>query len=175
MNVVAPMLAGALARSDRSFFERRSGLAAAAFLQTALLWGWHSPAILAQAFSIPPLLLVMHVSLFLAAVWFWLAVISEAKRGAWLPLGALLVTGKLFCLLGVLLTFAPRMIYEQVAIICFGSAMPPDPILRDQQLAGLLMLTACPIVYVTAAVVIARHRLIVISRSGGWTLPRRPI
>jgi putative membrane protein len=173
MNVVAPVLAGALVRIDSRFVTQRVSLAAAAALQITLLWGWHSPAILAEAFATAPLLLAMHISLFLAAVWFWLAVIAEARRGGWFPLAALLVTGKLFCLLGILLTFAPRVLYEQVAIICFGSAVSPGPVLQDQQLAGLLMLTACPMVYMTAALVIVRRRLIALSCGGGWSLPRR--
>jgi putative membrane protein len=175
MNVVAPLLAGALVRSESRIAEQRLSLAAAATLQIVLLWGWHSPAVLAEAFAVAPLLLAMHISLFLAAVWFWLAVMGEAKRGGWFPLAALLVTGKLFCLLGILLTFAPRVLYEQAAIICFGSAASAELILKDQQLAGLLMLTACPMVYVTAALMIARRRLIVLGRSGGWSLPRRAV
>lgn len=175
MNVFAPVLAGAVMRIDSRIVEQRSALAAAAALQIMLLWGWHSPAILAEAFATPPLLLAMHLSLFLAAVWFWLAVMSEAKRGGWVPLAALLVTGKLFCLLGILLTFAPRVLHEQVAIICLGSAASSELVLKDQQLAGLLMLTACPMVYVTAALLIARRRLIELGRNGGWSLPRRTV
>jgi putative membrane protein len=173
MNLVAPVLAGILARVENRAATRSAPLAVATGLQIILLWGWHSPGILAAAFESAPLLIVMHFSLFLAAVWFWLAVIAEAKRGGWWPLAALLVTGKLFCLLGVLLTFAPRALYEQAAIICFGSAALPSLLLEDQQLAGLLMLTACPIVYVAASIVIARRHLTVLGRSGGWSLPRR--
>jgi putative membrane protein len=99
----------------------------------------------------------------------------EAARAGWSALAALLVTGKLFCLLGVLLTFAPRAIYGQIALLplCFG-IVSPRPILHDQQLAGLLMLAACPVVYVTAAIVIARRRLAALDRDGGWSLGRRP-
>jgi len=173
MNLIAPLLAGALARLHDDAAERGAPLAAAAGLQIILLWGWHSPGILAAAFESVPLLIVMHASLLVAAVWFWLAVIAAAKRGGWSPLAALLVTGKLFCLLGVLLTFAPRALYEQAAIICLGSAALPSRLLEDQQLAGLLMLTACPIVYVSAAIAIARRHLTALGRSGGWSLPRR--
>lgn len=175
MNVVAPLLAGALVRIEgieSRLPDRR--LAAAAALQIMLLWGWHSPAILTEAFRSTPLLVLMHLSLFLAAVWFWLGAIAGARRGGWSPLAALLLTGKLFCLLGVLLTFAPRALYEQVAIICYGGT-PLRGLLEDQQLAGLLMLTACPIVYVSAAIAIARRQLTVLGRGGGWNLPRRTV
>lgn len=175
MSIVAPVLAGVLLRIDGKVAEWPTSLAGATALHVVLLWGWHSPALLARAFDSTLLMAAMHVSLFAAAVWFWLSVMAEAKRGSWLPLAALLVTGKLFCLLGVLLTFAPRALYEQVAIICFGSAMSPGLLLQDQQLAGLLMLTACPMVYVTAAIVITRRRLTALGRSDGWSPPRRTI
>jgi putative membrane protein len=54
---------------------------------------------------------------------------------------ALLLTGKLTCLLAVLLVFAPRALYPHAA-------------LADQQFAGLLMLAACPLSYLGAALVI---------------------
>jgi putative membrane protein len=116
------------------------------------------------------MMFAMHASLFLAAVWFWLAVITEAARANWSPLAALLVTGKLFCLLGVLFTFAPRAIYGQAALLqlCFGAASP-WPLLEDQQFAGLLMLAVCPVVYVGAAIVMARRWLSALDRSGGWS------
>jgi putative membrane protein len=175
MNMAAPLCAAGLLRIDRALFERRvTHIALATASQIGLVWGWHSPLVFETAAVSAPMMFVMHVSLFLAACWFWLAVITEAARAGWSPLAALLVTGKLFCLLGVLLTFAPRVIYGQVALLplCFGT-VSPWPILHDQQLAGVLMLAACPVVYVTAAVVIARRRLAALDRDGGWSLGRR--
>ena len=83
-----------------------------------------------------------------------------------------LATGKLFCLFGVLLTFSPRTIYGSLAPICFDPASP-RPLVEDQQLAGLLMLAACPLVYVTAAIAIARRRLAALARDGGWSFGQR--
>lgn len=153
-------------------------LAAATFFQIAILWGWHSPAAFAAATASAVLMALMHLSLFVAALWFWVSVFKATRRADWAPLGALLITGKLFCLLGLLLAFAPRTLYASAAFIqsCFaadGSFDVPPPV-ADQQLAGLLMLTACPLVYVTAAIAIA-SRLLRRVGTEGWTLPARAV
>lgn len=62
---------------------------------------------------------------------------------------ALLLTGKLACLLGALLIFAPRELYRLHGL----------PSLEDQQLAGLLMITACPLSYVVAGVAMAAQAI----------------
>ena len=85
-----------------------------------------------------------------SAVIFWLSVCSARPAQWWQAILALLVTGKLACLLGALLVFAPRPIYS-VAHHGFD--------LADQQMAGLLMLAACPLSYVLAAIVIAVETL----------------
>ncbi|WP_309084758.1 cytochrome c oxidase assembly protein [Chelativorans sp.] len=131
----------------------------AATVQIALLWFWHLPEPLAFAFAAPGGQALMHLSLFAAAFWFWRAILDEAEAARWRALGALLFTGKLFCLLGVLLTFAPRSLYVRVAEICFGGRVSPEALVADQQLAGLLMLVSCPLVYVLAGVIIAARWL----------------
>jgi putative membrane protein len=74
---------------------------------------------------------------------------AQAGAARWLAMGALLITGKLFCLLGVLLVFTPRLIYPELASVRDAAA------LSDQQLAGLTMIVACPASYVLAGIVIA--------------------
>jgi len=89
--------------------------------------------------------LLMQATLFFSALWFWLTVFNQTGEHLWRAVIALLLTGKLFCLIAVLLIFAPRVLYGM-------TAMPIE--LADQQLAGLLMVTVCPITYVLAAVVL---------------------
>jgi putative membrane protein len=146
--VLAPFIALALHKLIPSWSARF--LVAASVVQLLLLWFWHAPFLLPQAMHSPLLSTAMQASLFTGALWFWGAVISAAGAGAWRPIVALLVTSKLFCLLGVLLTFAPRALYASHA----GTAT-----LDDQQLAGLLMLIACPATYLLAAVILAGHWL----------------
>ena len=157
MNAAAPLAALAIlsfAPTPRIFTDRIGPLALATTAQIVLLWGWHTPRSMAAAWHQPGLMLAMHLSLFAAAVLFWYAVFSIRGRDRWQPVLALLVTGKLFCLLGALLIFAPRALY---ALDIAGHAGHSSGMsgLADQQLAGLLMITACPLTYVTAGVIIA--------------------
>lgn len=147
MNLSAPLIVLALALWLRNGFMRRAQglLFAAAVVQLALIWGWHSPPVLARANSALGHF-AMQASLFAAALWFWSAVIAAAR---WKAMFALLVTGKLFCLLGVLLVFAPRPLYGAVA----------EATMAGQQLAGLLMLAACPATYIVAGIVLAERWL----------------
>jgi putative membrane protein len=151
MNLLAPVVALWAARSAPAMLSRFSGLAAPTLLQLLLLWGWHAPPSLAAAMDHPGLHLAMQGSLVLGALWFWSAVITATSGGQWRAIAALLATSKLFCLLGVLLTLASHPLYPAMAHHG-GTAFDP---LADQQLAGLLMLIACPLSYLVAAVVIA--------------------
>lgn len=158
MNVAAPAVALAWrAFSPRGDHSWSSRLWPAAALQLALLLGWHMPAVLAFAFSSSAAMTAMHLSLFLAALAFWLAVVDAADEAAWRPLVALAATGKVFCLLGVLYALAPRLIYPGLA--SSHHPLPPAELLADQQLAGLLMLIACPIAYGLAGLAVAARWL----------------
>jgi putative membrane protein len=105
--------------------------------QLAMFWLWHAPALS----TLPhPLRLALHLPLLASALLFWCAV-AGATRARWQAVLALLLTGKLTCLLAVLLVFSPRPLHPHAA-------------LADQQLAGLLMLVACPLSYLGAALLI---------------------
>lgn len=155
MNVAAPLAIFLWRRFSEHIAEeyRPGSLAASAALQLLLLWGWHVPSAFAFAMASPVAGAAMHVSLFGAALWFWHSVFAAAGEARWRALGALLVTGKLFCLLGVLLAFAPRPLFAGIGHA--HEALAAKLLLEDQQLAGLMMLIACPLAYVGAAVIIA--------------------
>lgn len=142
MNIAAPLLAALLAR----YVQRSSarGLWLAALGQVGLLWAAHLPAIQNAAMH-GPARVALHGILLLAALLFWLAVLALPSDRRWHALAALLLTGKLVCLLAALLVFAPRALYGGHHA---GSV-------DDQQLAALLMIIACPLSYLVAAVVIA--------------------
>jgi len=156
MNLLAPVVVLWAARSSPSLVRPFRSVALPAIVQLALLWGWHAPPSLVAAMGHPGLHLAMHGSLLLGALWFWSAVVNATAGRQWRAISALLTTSKLFCLLGVLLTFASHPIYP--AMTHHGvSALDP---LADQQLAGLLMLIACPMSYLVAAVVVASNWLL---------------
>ena len=149
MNVAAPVLALALGRMMSIPIASGAALAGATCFQIGLLWIWHAPGVMSGA-HVPAAHAAMQVSLLAAALWFWLAVWSQIGSARWRSLFALLVTGKLFCLLGALLVFAPRLLNSAHAPISSGATT-----IEDQQLAGLLMLAACPLTYVLAGIVIS--------------------
>jgi putative membrane protein len=144
MNAVAPLAAVVLAVAMRG---RVSSTAfwATTILQSVTLWGWHLPAAqqLAGHGIAGPLL--MHISLFLTALAFWTHLLRLQGAQCWHGVLGLLLTGKFSCLLAALLVFAPRPLYL--------SAHHGAHALNDQQLAGLLMITACPLSYVVAGIV----------------------
>jgi putative membrane protein len=96
--------------------------------------------------------LALHSLLFLAALAFWLCVV-HASAHKWQAMLALLISGKLACLLGVLLIFAPRPLFASGHAVHLAD----EALLADQHLAGLLMIAACPLSYVLTAVVLAVH------------------
>ena len=125
-------------------------LAAATSTQLAALWFWHAPGAMQFAMTTTGGHLLMQASLLFSALWFWHCVFGAAR---WRSILALLITAKLFCLLGVLLAFAPRAIYP-ILHAMEQHRMPLAAAIADQQLAGLLMLIACPLTYLVAGVAI---------------------
>jgi putative membrane protein len=145
MTIAAPVLANLLRKQVHSAteFAGMKSLPAATSLQIVLFFAWHSPPGLVTAGQGGNG--VMQATLFFSALWFWFAVFNQDENHLWQTVIALLLTGKLFCLIAVLLTFAPR-------VLSISGAMTVE--LADQQLAGLLMITVCPLTYVLAAIVL---------------------
>ncbi len=148
MNVAAPLLALAPLPSIPV------SLWAAAGAQIALLWAFHLPPVAAA--GIEP---VMQGLLGLAALAFWQAVAAASGRGRWSVLAVLLLTGKLTCVLGAVLVLAPRDLY--------GLGLCGPGALADQHLAGLLMITACPLSYLVAGVIVAARALAALETAPG--------
>jgi len=170
MSLAAPILAVTVRGLTglRAECAGANSLAAAAFLQAGLFFAWHSPpgfAAVAQGAEG-----ALHAALFLSALWFWLAVFNQADNHLWRAVLGLLLTGKLFCLLAVLLTFAPRVLY---GVEAFHSGIKTD--LADQQTAGLLMVIACPMTYVLAAIVLVYRWFAALCESRSETAPSAPV
>ena len=162
MNVAAPVAALLTLR----YLTAAGGflpLALIATVQMAVLWSSHAPPLQRAAAGSAAIELLMLSALALAALLFWRSLLFSAATGRWRAVGALLVTGKLACLLGGLLIFAPRDIYNLPAFISVLCAAGPST-LADQQLAGLIMIVACPLSYVVAGIVFAAQMLADIER-----------
>lgn len=142
MNLAALLFAVALRPRLRGW------LAFSTVLQVALLWGWHLPPVFAAAGHGVVLPLLMQGSLLAVAFLFWGAILARPVDKAWQAILAALVTAKAFCLFGAILCFSRRLLYPVHDAHLAGSISALD----DQQLAGLLMISSCAVVYVAAAV-----------------------
>ncbi|WP_348754321.1 cytochrome c oxidase assembly protein [uncultured Aquincola sp.] len=141
--LIAPLLAHGLAPGLRRLpapLWPCTALAAAAF------WTWHVPGPYAAALSSDAVYALMQLSLLATAAAFWLALQrSDAPRA----LAAILVSTVLMGLLGALITFAARPLYEPHFASTLGWGVSP---LEDQQLAGIVMWAPGSIAYLLAAV-----------------------
>jgi putative membrane protein len=152
MNVVAPLTALALSRVETAavrVWSTPSLLWLATLLQLAILWASHSPYLHHAQQAAPLAAIALHAVLFCVALIFWLSILGASSR-PWQAMLALLISGKFACLLGALLTFAPRPLFTTHAGHRGDAAL-----LADQHLAGLVMIAACPLSYVLTAVVLA--------------------
>lgn len=161
MNLLAPLAAMTACFVWHQRREPMSGaLAFATAAQLLGLWIWHAPPLLTRAFASVSLHLLMYGSLFLTAFLFWWVVLRFRGNHNWKPILSLLVTSKLYCLLGVLFVFAPRTLFTAMASHHPGAITPiTGAALADQQLAGLLMLVACPATYVLGGIVLGARWL----------------
>jgi putative membrane protein len=146
MSVVAPLAAALVSNHLPAWAGRYQTLWLSTAVQLVLLWAWHAPSVQSATVGAHGHHAAL-ATLFLSAFVFWGAMVRLPEAGRWQAIAALLLTGKLACLLSALLIFSPRALYPLSGL--HGSD------LDDQQLAGLLMITACPLSYLVAAVVLA--------------------
>jgi putative membrane protein len=165
MNVLAPFAAIALVRADGGRLADAGGkvLWLATLVQMGLLWASHSPPIYQIAHSSPAAYAVLQAALFLSAVAFWTSVVASPLR--WQAMLALLLSGKLACLLGALLVFSPRVLLGASHAHGNHATPPGSSALADQHFAGLLMIAACPLSYVLAAIVLAARTMTRLERA----------
>lgn len=153
MNMAGPFLAVAFGRRPPA-----SALWLATAAQMLLLWSWHAPPVQQAVSATPVLQLAGLISLLAASFAFWACLIESGRRQCWQTLAALLLTGKLACLLGALMIFAQRDLYGLPGLMLVLCSTGPST-LDDQHLAGLLMITACPLSYLVAGLIQATRLL----------------
>ena len=147
MNIVAPLLAALVVTRWPERHAPPRWLWFAALIQVVALWASHAPAVHHLAMTRSGVELATHGILLLSALAFWTLLLALPDARRWHAIPALLLTGKLVCLLAALIVFAPRTLYGAGHV--HGAAA-----LADQQLAGLLMIAACPLSYLVAAIMI---------------------
>lgn len=115
-------------------------------IATAVFWLWHAPAPYAAALSSDAVYALMQLTLLASAALFWLAVRRAAPVAA---IGAILLAMVWMGLLGALILFAGRPLYEPHLASTLAWGVSP---LEDQQLAGLLMWAPGSLAYLAAAI-----------------------
>jgi putative membrane protein len=150
MGAAAPVLASILwhRRQRLGQESEEPRLLVATVIQLAVFCLWHTPAFMAAAMSDLKAATAMQVSLFIASVNYWLHILRMDRRKPWLCAASLTVTGKVLCLLAAVMLFAPQPAFH------LGHAAAPGASLHDQQMAGLIMLSICPLVYVISGIVL---------------------
>lgn len=168
MNVAAPVFAIALVHVPRSVTVRPFLLWVSAGLQGLFLLLWHLPSFHAAAMGSVLIESTMTALLVFSASYFWLLVLRAGVIAPWQAMLVLMITGKVACLVGGILLFAPRNLYAATL-----HGMHPFGMLglEDQQLAGLLMISVCPLSYVIAGVVIAAQMLLRLEKPTGQDRP----
>lgn len=150
MNVAAPFAAIIIVARAAPRTLAPKWLWAIACMQILALWFLHTPRFHSMAAHNAAMSVSVQGVLACLALAFWIALMSLGAQQRWHAPAALLLTGKLACLLAALLIFAPRLLYTATD----HQAHVINVSLADQQLAGLLMIVACPLSYLTAAVLI---------------------
>jgi putative membrane protein len=142
MNVAAPIAAASLMSvvATRQIQPRYVWIIATA--QILALWLLHTPRLHAIASHVPAMGLAMHAVLAGLSLMFWIALLNLPRTQRWHAPAALA------CLLAAFLIFSPRLLYAT------GHHTHAHVSLGDQHLAGLLMIIACPLSYLIAAVLI---------------------
>lgn len=158
--VAAPLLALAFPVSGRG--RAQPSLAWLAGIHAAVLWFWHVPEVYAFAiFGALPYWL-MQASLLGTAFLLWRRIFaSDGNAGA--AMLALLATVVQMGMLGALLTFAQKPLYQPHFMTTAPFGLSP---LDDQQLGGLVMWVPAALPYLAAALLLFAGR---IGRQAGAT------
>jgi putative membrane protein len=137
--VASPLIAGGLAHyvlGPKSFTDALSWCLLAALFEMVAVWGWHIPRFHDAAGRSTFLFVIEQASFLLAGVGLWTAALAaHSRRNAGAAAIALFLTFTHMTMFGLVLTLAPRLIYDPD--LCRG-AFGLDR-LDDQHFGGILM------------------------------------
>lgn len=148
----APLIAYAVAGAAQGpvlLLERVTPMPAS-LIELAVVWFWHAPALRTAADASIALSLLEQISFFAAGFLLWFACL-QPKEGRLAGAIGLLFTFMHMTLLGVLLALAPRPLYGEGEVTCFGI---PLSAAADQQLGGVFMLVAGAFSYLIGGVIL---------------------
>ncbi|MFC3127376.1 cytochrome c oxidase assembly protein [Pseudoroseomonas globiformis] len=153
--IAAPLLAVGLAGGRLDPLARHCwiGPIGASLVEFAVVWGWHlpTPHDAARGGGLP--LVLEQASFLLSGLLLWLAALRPGQGPAGIV--ALLLTSMHMTLLGVLLTLAPRPLYDHA-----GHAAPHGlSAMEDQALGGVVMLLVGGAAYLAGGLALAARLL----------------
>lgn len=159
---VAPLLAVGISgtRYDLVSKSRIVTPLVASMIELVTVWGWHLPALRALAESAPAFRVLEQVSFLAAGLVLWLSCFGgtgaeQDQRRLGGTLG-LLFTSMHMTLLGALLSLAPRPLYGEGFVTCFGVPLSAG---QDQQIGGVVMLMVGAAVYLAGGVTLLARTL----------------
>ncbi|MGQ3212478.1 MAG: cytochrome c oxidase assembly protein [Shinella sp.] len=122
----------------------------ASFFELVAVWFWHLPALRAIADASLTLSFLEQASFLTAGILLW-RVCLRPGEGRLAGAAGLLFTSMHMTLLGVLLALAPRPLYGEGDVSCFGISISAA---ADQQIGGIVMLMVGACAYLLGGIVL---------------------
>jgi putative membrane protein len=121
-------------------------------IHAAALWLWHVPRLFEATLRSDIIHALQHISFLASAVLFWWSVMHGRQRAAAFGMAVLYMftTALHSGLLGILITFAGRVIYPSYTNTTRDWGFSP---LEDQQLGGIIMWIPAGIAYIVAGLI----------------------
>ncbi|MBT9369105.1 cytochrome c oxidase assembly protein [Rhizobium sp. CSW-27] len=158
----APLLAIGLSGTRFDHISTRAHMTPllASMIELVTVWGWHLPALRALSEQVPLVRALEQASFLAAGLVLWLSCFggggrSQGERRLGGTLG-LLFTSMHMTLLGALLSLAPRPLYGEGFVTCFGTTLSAA---EDQQIGGVVMLMVGAAVYLVGGVTLLARTL----------------
>ncbi|WP_411036056.1 cytochrome c oxidase assembly protein [Shinella sp. BYT-45] len=150
--VASPLIAYGIADTPHDPFPppARPSPILASIVELVVVWFWHVPAMRLVADGSLALTLVEQASFLAAGLLLWLACFRPDEGRLAGAIG-LLFTSMHMTLLGVLLALAPRPLYGEGDVTCFGM---PLSAAADQQIGGVVMLMTGAFAYLAGGIVL---------------------
>lgn len=153
--VVAPLIAYGAIDTPRDPLPHMAWMTPmlASIVELVVVWFWHVPALRLAAEANLAVTLVEQASFLSAGLLLWLVCFRPGAAGEGRLAGTvgLLFTSMHMTLLGVLLALAPRPLYGEGSVSCFGIALTGA---ADQQIGGVVMLMVGALAYLAGGVVL---------------------
>lgn len=151
--IAAPLIALGLTQMNVPTWRQPTWLTPvlASLIELVVVWFWHVPAVRAAADVSVTMALIEVATFLMAGTFLWCVCLNAGESGEGRLAGTigLLFTSMHMTLLGVLLSLAPRPLYGEGAVTCFGVELSAA---ADQQIGGVVMLMVGAVSYLIGGI-----------------------